>query len=36
MLKEGADFSVKNSEELLAIDLAPDREVFILCTASTA
>lgn len=27
MLKEGADFTVKNSEDMLAIDLAPDKEV---------
>lgn len=28
MLKEGADFTVKNSEEVLPIDLAPDKEVY--------
>lgn len=27
MLKEGADFTIKNSEEALALDLAPDKEV---------
>jgi hypothetical protein len=27
LLKEGADFSIKNSEEVLAIDLAPDKDV---------
>lgn len=27
LLKEGADFTIKNSEEQLAISLAPDKEV---------
>lgn len=27
LLKEGADFTIKNSEEELAINLAPDKEV---------
>ena len=27
MLKEGADFTIKNGEDMLPIDLAPDKEV---------
>ena len=31
LLKQGADFSLKNREEVLAIDLAPDKDVSFLC-----
>jgi 26S proteasome non-ATPase regulatory subunit 10 len=30
LLKEGADFTIKNSAEELALDLAPDKEVCII------
>ena len=30
LLKQGADFSLKNRDEVLAIDLAPDRDVSFL------
>lgn len=33
LLKEGADFTLKNTEDVLALDLAPDKEVYIyICT----
>jgi 26S proteasome non-ATPase regulatory subunit 10 len=35
LLKEGADFTLKNTEDVLALDLAPDKEVYIyICTFS--
>lgn len=29
LLKEGADFSIRNSDDVLPLDLAPDKEVCI-------
>ena len=29
LLKEGADFTIKNSEDMVPLDLAPDKEVCI-------
>lgn len=34
LLKEGADFTLKNSDEVLALDMAPDKEVNIYTTES--
>lgn len=33
LLKEGADFTMKNSEDMVALDLAPDKEVNPRCIA---